>query len=749
MSVAKINVENIYENVPLVELGVDGIICFASPAFLAMVGYSVDNSPLTSFGDLVAPHDKAAVGTALSGGRKCQRNLTLRHLEGRVVEVNALFAPVGDNGRDSKFLVTMIEVSRAENSYFDKSMKMHAIEQSYATVEFDLDGLVITANSQFTAVMKYHDLAEIKGKHHRIFVRQRDQTEDYERFWADLRKGLPKVGLFLRVAKDGTDIYIQASYCPVKDNLGRVYKVLKIASDVTEAKKKELESNGQMAYAGASYAIIEFDLDGVILSANELLSELLQYSQEELIGQHHRIFVPPGDLGAGYKEHWAKIRSGEVVLGEFRRIAKDGSEVYIRACYTPILNFDGEPFKVVKFVSDITQAKQREVANEGEVEALRRVAAVSILDLEGQFVETNDNFAAFFEPGHNSLVGRRFTHYLPTSEARAVHESHMKSLLQGQPIHAELACVSATGAEMHLQVHYSPLYGPSGRLEKIFQIAFDSTHTTRAATEVGKTAQTLDKNSTSLADTASSLHSIAGTAVDLAERSLNGIRATEGSVENLSSMVSDMKNMVQGVLGHTRDAGSIAADAVRSTDEVNRVLEELNNSSLEIGQVVKLITSVAAQTNLLALNATIEAARAGDSGKGFAVVANEVKELAKKTARATEEIAARIQTIQSDTEITIKAVAQITETIAKITQSQGLISSSIQEQGRVAEQVAHEMKHTADGARVVSGLIERLSHAAQDTSLQAEGVRTTSDGLSSISQNLLGLIDTLNLQHTN
>jgi methyl-accepting chemotaxis protein len=252
--------------------------------------------------------------------------------------------------------------------------KYRAVCRSQAVIEFDLDGRIRTANENFLATMGY-ELAEVRGQHHRIFVDPEDAADPaYEAFWEALRRGEYRSAEYKRIGKDGRPVWIQASYNPVLDASGHAYMVVKFATDVTEQKLRNAETRGKLDAIGKAQAIIEFDLDGKILTANENFLSALGYTLSEIEGRHHRIFVDEAEHDTPeYKEFWAALARGEFRSAEYRRVGKGGRDVWILASYNPILDMNGKPFKVVKFATDITdqvlerqrRAKiQRQIAEE-------------------------------------------------------------------------------------------------------------------------------------------------------------------------------------------------------------------------------------------------------------------------------------------------------------------------------------------------------------------------------------------------
>ncbi len=235
--------------------------------------------------------------------------------------------------------------------------KFDALDHSQGIIEFELDGTILTANRNFLALMGYEE-SEVRGKHHSIFVDPVEAEQPaYKNFWAALASGEHQTQEFRRFAKGGREVWIQASYNPLRDRSGKPYKVVKFASDITEQKSRNANFEGQIEAISKSQAVIEFELDGTIITANANFLGAMGYALEEVRGRHHSIFVEASVKdSADYQAFWARLASGEFQTGEFKRIGKDGSEVWIQASYNPILDAAGKPFKVIKFATDITDA---------------------------------------------------------------------------------------------------------------------------------------------------------------------------------------------------------------------------------------------------------------------------------------------------------------------------------------------------------------------------------------------------------
>ena len=243
-----------------------------------------------------------------------------------------------------------------------KSDRLQAISRSQAVIEFTPEGIVTDANENFTGLMGYA-LDEIVGQHHRLFVDKDEAGSDtYRQFWADLGAGKFRSDEFRRKTKSGKSVWIQASYNPIIDKSGTVTGIIKIATDITDKKSRSAKDAGLVTAINASQAVIHFEMDGTIQDANAKFCDALGYSLSEIVGKKHAMFVAPEDRNMEYDAFWKALNRGEFQSGEYRRVTKSGEDVYIQATYTPILNFRGKPYKVVKFATDITERVKARLA---------------------------------------------------------------------------------------------------------------------------------------------------------------------------------------------------------------------------------------------------------------------------------------------------------------------------------------------------------------------------------------------------
>ncbi len=249
-------------------------------------------------------------------------------------------------------------------TFSDLSAVYQALDRVQAIIQLGLDGTVITANENFLRIFGY-ELEEIVGKHHRIFCEPSyAESPEYAEFWQKLGRGEYHSAEFKRLGKGGEAIWLRASYNPVLDQDGKPVKIVKFATDVTATRLRNAEYEGMVAAINRAQAVIDFELDGTVISANENFLRIFGYELDEIVGRHHRIFCEPGYAeSVEYAEFWQRLGKGEYDAGEFKRIDKNGAEVWLQASYNPIFDMDGKPFKVVKFASDITgEVEKRSLA---------------------------------------------------------------------------------------------------------------------------------------------------------------------------------------------------------------------------------------------------------------------------------------------------------------------------------------------------------------------------------------------------
>ena len=291
-----------------------------------------------------------------------------------------------------------------------------ALERSQAIIEFDPTGRILHANRNFLDAMGY-GLDEVHGQHHSLFVDpDQRQSASYRAFWEKLGRGEFDAGKYKRIAKGGREVWIQASYNPILDAEGRCLKVVKFATDITEAEKQAHDQKSRVDAISRAQAVIEFKLDGTILAANENFLSTMGYASAEIAGRHHSMFVDPDfTRSPDYRAMWDKLARGEFVSGKFHRLAKGGKDVWLLASYNPMFDLNGVPYKVIKYATDITAVESERLAAEAAKEEQTRIIVDSVgaglsalarghlahridADLTGPFASLKEDF--------NGAIGR-------------------------------------------------------------------------------------------------------------------------------------------------------------------------------------------------------------------------------------------------------------------------------------------------------------------------------------------------------
>ncbi len=415
-----------------------------------------------------------------------------------------------------------------QRTHADQSNIMSALDKSQAIIHFDTSGNIQWANKNFLDAMGYRS-EDIIGQHHRMFVEPEfAETKEYQNFWESLRQGKFQASQYKRLGKGGKEIWIQASYNPICDTSGKPYKIVKVASDITNSVVKTKNAFDKVQ------ALIHFTPDGTILDANENFLKSTGYSLEEIKGKHHSMFCDGGYVQSNeYKEFWNALNRGEIQTGEFRRIGKQRQDIWLQASYTVKYDNNGQVVGVTKYASDITPQKRANLESNQAIEAV----------------------------------------------------------------------------------------------------------------------------TTSLQELTS-------------------------SIADISSSTNTTRDAVQAVQRQSESA----------TTFVNKLLQ----SAEAMSEVLTLIQNISGQINLLALNAAIEAARAGDAGRGFAVVADEVKRLASQAEDSTGKINEEIKGIQTIADSVATAITSIQESISGLVESSNTVASAVEEQSVVTAGIADNMTRVTE-----------------------------------------------------
>ncbi|NOX52549.1 MAG: PAS domain S-box protein [Gammaproteobacteria bacterium] len=287
----------------------------------------------------------------------------------------------------------------------DHAGQVKAICRSQAVVEFNMDGTIIHANDNFLSVMGY-TLDEIKGQHHSMFVEPTvKESSEYREFWQRLSLGEYEISEYKRLGKGGKEVWIQASYNPILGLDDKPFKIVKYATDITERKLINADFSGQVNAICKSQAVIEFSMDGTITHANDNFLSVMGYTLDEILGQHHSMFVEPEfKESAEYRAFWKQLNQGEYHSDDYKRLGKGGKEVWINASYNPIMDLNNKPFKVVKFAADITDQQVQATRNQRIKQALDNVSSnVMVANASLDIIYMNKAVAKLFNEAESDI----------------------------------------------------------------------------------------------------------------------------------------------------------------------------------------------------------------------------------------------------------------------------------------------------------------------------------------------------------
>ncbi|HSW07175.1 methyl-accepting chemotaxis protein [Aquabacterium sp.] len=611
----------------------------------------------------------------------------------------------------------------------DMKARLAAIDKVQATIEFSLDGKILTANRNFLDTLGY-SLVEIQGQHHSMFVEPADRaSNEYRSFWDKLGRGEYDAGQYKRIGRGGKEVWIQASYNPVLDENGKPVKVVKYATDITEAKLRAADFEGQLQAVSKAQAVIEFKLDGTILGANDNFLKTLGYTLDEIRGKHHSLFAEPGYANSvEYRLFWDKLNRGEYDAGQYKRLGKGGREVWIQASYNPILDMNGKPFKVVKYATDVTAEVN---ANNMLRQAVAQAQAVTAAAKEGDLtqripLEGKSGPIAELCSGVNTLmettsvifgdVGRSFGALAAGDLSQRITRDYAGTF--GQLKNDANATSEA-------------LAGIIDDVGRVFSALAAGDLTQRITREADGVFDQVKQDANSSCDKLAGIIDEVRAAADALTGAANQVSATAqslsqsaseqaASVEETSSSIDTMSASITQNSDNAKVTDSMATKASKEASDGGQAVTQTVGAMKEIARKISIVDDIAYQTNLLALNAAIEAARAGEHGKGFAVVAAEVRKLAERSQEAAKEIGDLAGNSVSTAERAGKLLDEIVPSIQKTSDLVQEIAAASQEQSQSVTQIGSAMGQLSKATQQNASASEELAATAEELSAQAE-----------------------------
>ncbi|MEP3435579.1 MAG: PAS domain-containing methyl-accepting chemotaxis protein [Hoeflea sp.] len=517
-----------------------------------------------------------------------------------------------------------------------------------------------------------------------------------------------------------------------------------------------------------SQAVIQFDLTGHVLTANENFCNVLGYTLAEIIGKHHSIFVDPEEVkSTEYREFWKSLAAGKFDRQQYRRIGKDGRDIWIEASYNPVFK-GGKPVKVVKFATDITQSKHIAIDDAAKLSALSRSQAMIEFKPDGTIITANENFCATLGYELREIVGKHHRIFCdPAYVATSDYEKFWHDLAAGQFSSNEFMRLSKTGTEVWIQAAYNPITNDRGEVVKVVKFATDVTARMTAISHLGTSLRAVAKGDLTrsleqpfvptmealrkdfndvLADlratmraveiNASSITSgsneIRAASDDLARRTEQQAASVEETAAALEEITTNVAEMTQNATASAKLVVETRAGVERSGEIVTEAVSAMSmiaTSSQEMSKIIGVIDDIAFQTNLLALNAGIEAARAGDAGKGFAVVAHEVRELAQRSASAAKDIKSLITSSSDQVKCGVslvgnagQALVDIVGKIQSIDLNTQAIAVSVKEQSVALREISESVTVMDQGTQQNAAMVEQTTASTHGLAKEAEAL---------------------------
>jgi len=648
-------------------------------------------------------------------------------------------------------------MSRKQYSFFDRLFNGEEINRRLATLEDELKvrtdimnmpsivsesdkkGDIISINDKFVEVSKYSE-NELVGHPHSTTRHPDMPKETFKQMWATIGRGEMFRGVIKNRAKDGVPYYVDAVIAPILGENGKPMKYLGVRYDITVMETERQNARALLGAIDSSYGMVEFDLGGHVLQANDNFLQFMGYSRAEALGKHHRSFVEPAEsAGPAYQQFWADLMAGKAQKATYKRVGKGGVRVWLQAVYSPVVDEMGRVMKIVKIATDVTaEVTAQTMLRDAVDESLSVIAAAKNGDLSHRV-----NLSG--KAGPIAALSSGLNELLETTVVAFADIGHVLSALSvgdlSQRVTREYA---GTFDQLKRDANTA-----SEKLANVFDdmarmleglASGDLTQRITGEMEGAFDRVKLDANQ-SFEKLAGIIDEVRG-AADALTGAANQVSATAqslsqaaseqaASVEETTSQIDVMSASITQNSDNARVTDGMATKTTKEASEGGAAVSQTVIAMKKIAAKIGIVDDIAYQTNLLALNAAIEAARAGEHGKGFAVVAAEVRKLAERSQEAAKEIGE----LAGNSVMTAERAGKLLDEIVP----------SIQKTSELVQEIAAASAEQSESVTQIGGAMGQLSKATQQNASASEELAATSEELSGQAEQLQQSVAFFNL----